>query len=104
MAHENVFRSIHDLCVSNGAEGRRGGTPRLPSMRCRSTYELISIVCISRHGSGKDVAFLIPFEEMIQKPLFVNADTDSETTALARPTWMGRFDSWFENIIQNAAQ
>jgi hypothetical protein len=26
-AHENIFRHIHDLCMSNGVEGRRGVSP-----------------------------------------------------------------------------
>ena len=28
MAHEKVFQHIHDLCMTNGVESRRGVSPR----------------------------------------------------------------------------
>jgi hypothetical protein len=59
-------------------------------------------VCISKHGSGKDAARAILFEEIAQRPLLIKNGKDYETRLSARQVWISKFDRSFENIFQNS--
>jgi hypothetical protein len=61
-------------------------------------------VCIPKHGSGKDAARLILFEEMAQRPLLRRSGGDCEVRNSVRRDWLNKFDNIFESIFQDAAE